>query len=109
MRLGPRARSACVLLELAAASARTGAVAQERYAALVDTLEAALDGDPEPALGPLRRRMAAYAAEQRYEQAAGARDRLEALTRALAEAAGRPPGPAPTRSCSPAPTPTGGR
>ena len=30
--------------------------------------------------------MAAYAAEQRYEQAAGARDRLEALTRALAEA-----------------------
>ena len=50
------------------------------------TLEAALDGDPEPVLGPLRRRMAAYAAEQRYEQAAGARDRLEALTRALAEA-----------------------
>ena len=30
--------------------------------------------------------MAAYAAEQRYEQAAGARDRLEALTRALGEA-----------------------
>jgi hypothetical protein len=30
--------------------------------------------------------MAGYAAEQRYEQAAGARDRLEALTRALAEA-----------------------
>jgi DNA polymerase-3 subunit epsilon len=61
-------------------------VAEERYAALIATLEAALDGDPEPVLGPLRRRMAGYAAGQRYEQAAGARDRLEALTRALAEA-----------------------
>jgi DNA polymerase-3 subunit epsilon len=88
MRLGSRGGgSACVLLELGRCLGPcTGAVAQERYAALVDTLEAALDGDPEPVLGPLRRRMAAYAAEQRYEQAAGARDRLEALTRALAEA-----------------------
>jgi DNA polymerase-3 subunit epsilon len=88
MRLGPRGGgSACVLLELGRCLGPcTGAVAQERYAALVTTLEAALDGDPEPVLGPLRRRMAGYAAEQRYEQAAGARDRLEALTRALAEA-----------------------
>jgi DNA polymerase-3 subunit epsilon len=87
-RLGPRGGgSACVLLELGRCLGPcTGAVAQERYAALVATLEAALDGDPEPVLGPLRRRMAGYAAEQRYEQAAGARDRLEALTRALAEA-----------------------
>ena len=88
MRIGARGGgSACVLLELGRCLGPcTGAVAQERYGALVATLEAALDGDPEPILGPLRRRMAAYAAEQRYEQAAGARDRLEALTRALAEA-----------------------
>jgi DNA polymerase III subunit epsilon len=88
MRLGPRGGgSACVLLELGRCLGPcTGAVAQERYGVLVATLEAALDGDPEPVLGPLRRRMAGYAAEQRYEQAAGARDRLEALTRALAEA-----------------------
>jgi DNA polymerase-3 subunit epsilon len=88
MRIGPRGGgSACALLELGRCLGPcTGAVAQERYAALVATLEAALDGDPEPLLGPLRRRMAGYAAEQRYEQAAGARDRLEALTRALAEA-----------------------
>jgi DNA polymerase III subunit epsilon len=88
MRLGARGGgSACALLELGRCLGPcTGAVATERYAALVATLEAALDGDPEPVLGPLRRRMAAYAAEQRYEQAAGARDRLEALTRALAEA-----------------------
>jgi DNA polymerase-3 subunit epsilon len=88
MRLGARGGgSACALLELGRCLGPcTGAVAEERYAALVATLEAALDGDPEPVLGPLRRRMAGYAAGQRYEQAAGARDRLEALTRALAEA-----------------------
>ena len=88
MRIGARGGgSACALLELGRCLGPcTGAVDQERYAALVATLEAALDGDPEPVLGPLRRRMAGYAAEQRYEQAAGARDRLEALTRALAEA-----------------------
>jgi DNA polymerase-3 subunit epsilon len=87
-RLGARGGgSACALLELGRCLGPcTGAVAQERYAALVGRLEAALDGDPEPLLGPLRGRMAGYAAAQRYEQAAGARDRLEALTRALAEA-----------------------
>jgi DNA polymerase III subunit epsilon len=88
MRIGARGgESACALLELGRCLGPcTGTVAQERYGALVATLEAALDGDPEPILGPLRRRMAGYAADQRYEQAAGARDRLEALTRALAEA-----------------------
>ena len=88
MRIGARGGgSACALLELGRCLGPcTGAVGQEGYAALVATLEGALDGDPEPVLGPLRRRMAGYAAEQRYEQAAGARDRLEALTRALAEA-----------------------
>jgi DNA polymerase III subunit epsilon len=78
MRIGARGGgSACALLELGRCLGPcTGAVDQEGYATLVATLEAALDGDPEPVLGPLRRRMAAYAAEQRYEQAAGARDRL---------------------------------
>jgi DNA polymerase III subunit epsilon len=87
MRLGAGGGgSACALLELGRCLGPcSGAVGEEGYAALVATLEAALDGDPEPVLGPLRRRMAAYAAEQRHEQAAGARDRLEALTRALAE------------------------
>ena len=63
-----------------------GAVAPEVYGAVVARLEAALDDDSEPLLAPLRQRMAGYAAEQRYEQAAAARDRLEVLTRALAEA-----------------------
>jgi DNA polymerase III subunit epsilon len=86
-RLGARGGSACALLELRRCLGPcTGTVSADRYAALVGQLEAALDGDPEPVLGPLRRRMAGYAAEQRYEQAAAARDRLEALTRSLAEA-----------------------
>lgn len=38
------------------------------------------------ALAPLLARMAGYAAAQRYEQAAAARDRLEALSRALDDA-----------------------
>jgi DNA polymerase III subunit epsilon len=88
MRIGARGGgSACALLELGRCLGPcTGAVPEERYGAMVATLLTALDGDPEPVLGPLRRRMAGYAAEQRYEQAARARDRLEALTRALAEA-----------------------
>jgi DNA polymerase III subunit epsilon len=87
-RLGARGGgSPCALLELRRCLGPcTGEVPLEAYAALVGRLEAALDGDPEPLLAPLRRRMAGYAAEQRYEQAAAARDRLEALTRALADA-----------------------
>jgi DNA polymerase III subunit epsilon len=88
-RLGPRVRlPACALLELGRCLGPcTGGVPEAAYAGVVASLEAALDGgDPEPLLGPLRRRMTAYAAEQRYEQAAAARDRLEALSRALAEA-----------------------
>jgi DNA polymerase III subunit epsilon len=49
-------------------------------AALVRCLDG---GDPELLLAPLRDKMRRYAAEQRYEQAAIARDRLEALSRAL--------------------------
>jgi DNA polymerase III subunit epsilon len=76
----------CMLLELRRCLGPcTGTVTAEAYAAVVARLVAALDGDPEPLLGPLRRRMAGYAAEQRYEQAAAARDRLEACSRALAE------------------------
>jgi DNA polymerase III subunit epsilon len=88
-RLGPRVRgSACALLELRRCLGPcTGELPEADYAGVVGVLAAALDGgDPEPLLGPLRRRMAAYAAEQRYEQAAATRDRLEALSRALSDA-----------------------
>jgi DNA polymerase III subunit epsilon len=87
-RLGPRARvPPCALLELGRCLGPcTGEVPEPVYGGVVAVLEAALGGgDPEPLLAPLRRRMMGYAAQQRYEQAADTRNRLEALTRALAE------------------------
>jgi DNA polymerase-3 subunit epsilon len=86
-RIGPRTRmSACALLELGRCLGPcTQDVSPEAYAAALAPLEAAFEGDPEALLAPLHRHMAAYAASQRYEQAAAARDRLGALTRALAD------------------------
>jgi DNA polymerase-3 subunit epsilon len=84
--IGARKRvAACVLLELRRCSGPcTGEADAEQYAAQVATLTCCLDGgDPEPLLTPLREKMRRYAAEQRYEQAAVTRDRLEALSRAL--------------------------
>lgn len=54
-----------------------------RYAELVATVAAALRGDPAPLLDPLALRMQALAADERFEEAALARDRLDVLTRAL--------------------------
>jgi DNA polymerase-3 subunit epsilon len=77
----------CALLELGRCLGPcNGQADQAAYAAVVATLVAALEGDPGPLLEPLRAKMARYSTEQRYEQAAVVRDRIEALTRALAEA-----------------------
>jgi len=84
--IGARKRaSACVLLELRRCSGPcTGEADAGHYAGHVARLARCLDGgDPEPLLAPLRERLRRYAAEQRYEQAAVTRDRLEALRRAL--------------------------
>jgi len=84
--IGARKRgSACVLLELRRCSGPcTGEADADQYAGHVATLARRLDGgDPEPLLAALREKMHRYAAEQRYEQAAVTRDRLEALSRAL--------------------------
>jgi DNA polymerase-3 subunit epsilon len=84
--IGARKRaSACVLLELRRCSGPcTGKADADHYAGHVATLARCLDsGDPEPLLTPLREKMRRYAAEQRYEQAAVTRDRLEGLSRAL--------------------------
>jgi DNA polymerase-3 subunit epsilon len=77
--------SACVLLELRRCPGPcTGEADIDLYALQVATLARCLDGgDPEPLLAPLREKMCRYADEQRYEQAAVTRDRLEALRRAL--------------------------
>jgi DNA polymerase III subunit epsilon len=84
--IGARKRvPACVLLELGRCLGPcTGEADADRYAGHIATLTRCLDGDdPELLLTPLRQKMQSYAAEQRYEQAALMRDRLEALSRAL--------------------------
>jgi DNA polymerase III subunit epsilon len=84
--IGVRKRgSACVLLELGRCPGPcTGQADADHYAGQVAMLARCLEGgDPEPLLAPLRQKMRRYAAEQRYEQAAVTRDRLEGLRRAL--------------------------
>jgi DNA polymerase III subunit epsilon len=84
--IGVRKRgSACVLLELGRCPGPcTGQADADQYAGQVATLARCLEGgDLEPLLAPLRQKMRRYAAEQRYEQAAVTRDRLEGLSRAL--------------------------
>ena len=79
----PQAKLSCMLLELGRCPGlRTGEADADQYAEHVAALTRCLDGgDPEPLLGTLREKMDRYAAEQRYEQAAVTRDRLEALSR----------------------------
>jgi DNA polymerase III subunit epsilon len=84
--IGARKRvPACVLLELGRCLGPcTGEADADQYAGHIATLTRCLDGgDPEHLLTPLRQKMQSYAADQRYEQAALMRDRLEALSRAL--------------------------
>ncbi|HKE98591.1 MAG TPA: DEDD exonuclease domain-containing protein [Actinomycetes bacterium] len=87
--IGARKRAAaCALLELGRCPGPcTGEADAGEYAQHAATLARCLEGgDPEPLLAPLRARMRRYAGEQRYEHAALARDRLEALSRALGDA-----------------------
>jgi len=53
------------------------------YDAVVAVVADALRGDPTPLLEPLEGRMHALAADERFEEAALARDRLDVLTRTL--------------------------
>lgn len=60
-----------------------GSLSPTRYQPVVDRLVHAVDHEPELILEPLVERIAAFAAERRYEEAAWARDRHRALVRAL--------------------------
>ncbi len=60
-----------------------GTVSRAEYAGIVDRLVRGLTADPSALLDPLRARMTALAAADRYEEAADMRDRAAALARAL--------------------------
>jgi len=61
----------------------TGDVSESEYQRHVDTLVEALRHRPTALLGPLEERMGRLAAEERFEEAALVRDRLNALAAAL--------------------------
>ncbi|WP_370324423.1 DEDD exonuclease domain-containing protein [Euzebya sp.] len=72
---------ACALAEMGRCLAPcVGGVDPDGYAVTADAVAAVLGGDVTPALEALRRRMAARAADGRFEEAAQARDRLDVLT-----------------------------
>ncbi len=85
-RLSPRrVRSACVLAELGRCGAPcAGAQTVADYARLADRAAAMLAGDGREVLAALAARMAALAAQQRYEAAAVVRDRMQQLVRGAA-------------------------
>ncbi len=87
-RVGARATiepgPACVPAQLGFASCPCrGQVDAELYASFVDTARRALTTEPDVVCAPLARRMHRLADEERFEEAAATRDRLDALTRAL--------------------------
>jgi DNA polymerase III subunit epsilon len=80
-RMGPATRFApCALAELGRCLAPCdGRVDVDGYAGPADAAAAVLGGDPTAALDVLRARMAERAAAGRFEEAADARDRVDAL------------------------------
>lgn len=60
-----------------------GSLQASRYASIVDTLIAAIEGSPHLLLDPLAEKMERLSHQQRYEEAGWARDRHDSLARAL--------------------------
>jgi DNA polymerase-3 subunit epsilon len=76
--------SACVLADLGRCPAPcVGAIDEAGYAQLVAQAREALAVDPQPVVEGVGVRMAALAAQERYEEAAAWRDRLAALLRGI--------------------------
>jgi len=75
---------ACVPAQLGVASCPCrGHVDEETYAGFVARVRQVLTATPDVALSPLERRMNRLADDERFEEAAATRDRLDALARAL--------------------------
>ncbi len=85
-RLSPRRTSpTCVLAGMGRCPAPCdGGVSPDEYAPLVVTTRELMTGDPRPLLDATRRRMAALSGQERYEEAAGIRDRAVAFLRTAA-------------------------
>jgi DNA polymerase-3 subunit epsilon len=78
-------RSACALAEMGRCGAPCeGREAVAQYAEHTAVFRAAIAGDARPLLTPLIERIATLSAQQRYEDAGAARDRLTSLARACA-------------------------
>ena len=76
--------SACVLADLKRCPAPCiGAITPADYDVLVGRARTVLEADPAIAVSALTRRMDALAEQERYEEAAGWRDRLSALLRGI--------------------------
>ena len=82
-RLSPRRSSpACVLAEMDRCTAPcTGAISVDGYGDLVEQVRTALASDVRPAVHGLRQRLHRLVADQRFEEAATMRSRLDALMR----------------------------
>ncbi|MDA0565443.1 DEDD exonuclease domain-containing protein [Streptomonospora sp. S1-112] len=82
-----RPTAPCVLAQLGRCGAPcAGGESPEEYAAHADTALAAMTADPAPVVEHLSARIAELAADLRYEEAAGVRDRLTAFVSAAARA-----------------------
>ena len=82
---GRAVRQACVLAGIGKCGAPCeDGLTPEAYAGLVDTVVQAWDADVSMLIEPLRHRLTALAAAQRYEEAAVVRDRIATLVRSCA-------------------------
>lgn len=73
--------SACVLADLGRCGAPcVGAESREQYDRHIQVLAASLTGDVSPLLSGCEQQMARLVAQERYEEAASERDRIEALS-----------------------------
>lgn len=79
--------TACALVGMGRCGAPcTGAQSSAAYGTVVDAVRTAMTGDPEQVVAAHARRIAALASQERFEEAAAVRDRLEAFLRGAARA-----------------------
>ena len=82
--IAPAGAAPCTAAQLGVAECPcSGAADAARYATAVDMVVRGLGGEPDVLLAPLRERMLTLARAHRFEEAAGVRDRAQALSGAI--------------------------